>query len=135
MGPLPLALAMVMSDAIWIDPGSGKKTILGTFTSVIGREFPLTLPTLAVYIALTDARGKVPLKLRLIDVDELRAPVKEHDMDADFPDPIAVLEGIVTMGGLVFPEHGEYRLQLVSDGELIIERRLVILPAPEAKHE
>jgi hypothetical protein len=47
-GQVPLALAMVISDAIWTDAGTGKKTILATFSVIFGREFPLTLPQLAV---------------------------------------------------------------------------------------
>jgi hypothetical protein len=134
-GQVPLALAMIISDAIWTDPGSGKKTILGTFSVIFGREFPLTLPVLAVYLALTDARGKVPMMLRLVDVDELRDPVGEAPFDVDFADPIMIAEGVFHLPNLIFPEHGEYRLQLMADGELIIERRVVVLPAPEESHE
>ena len=134
MGPLPLALAMVVSDAIWIDPGSGKKTILGTFSAVYGRQFPLRMDNFAVYLALTDARGMVGLALRLIDVDELRQPVIEHTLNAEFTDPIAVLEGTVSMP-VVFPEPGEYRLQLLADGELIIERRIVVVDRREVSDD
>jgi hypothetical protein len=39
MGQPPLALAMIISDAIWIDPSTGKKTILGVFSAIGGNEF------------------------------------------------------------------------------------------------
>jgi len=45
----------------------------------------------------------------------------------EFPDPIAICEGEVNFSGLTFPLPGEYRLQLVSAGELIIERRLLVM--------
>jgi hypothetical protein len=125
----PLALALVIADAIWIDPGSGKKTILGTFSAIYGREFPLTLNVLGVYASLTDARGKATLGLRLVDVDELRDPVWQQDFPVEFVDPISVMEVAVNTPDVVFPESGEYRLQLLIDGELIIERRIIVMPA------
>lgn len=130
MPPIPLALAMVVCDAIWADPGTGKKTILGTFSTIIGREFPLKMSQLSVYVALTDARGKVPLTLRLVDVDELRDPVISQDFEVDFIDPIMIAEGTFLFTETIFPEPGEYRLQLLSASELIIERRLLIMPIP-----
>jgi hypothetical protein len=32
--PPPYALALVICDAIWHDPGTGKRTILGCFSSI-----------------------------------------------------------------------------------------------------
>jgi hypothetical protein len=132
MGPPPLVLAMIISDAIWIDPTTGKKTILGTFSAMFGQTFPLTVHQLAVYIALTDAGGVVPLKLRLVDVDEIRDPVREMTLRPDFPDPISIMELGLHMKGIVFPEPGEYRLQLLTDdGRLLIERRILVMPVQE----
>jgi hypothetical protein len=126
----PLALALVIADAIWMDPGTGKKTIIGTFSAIYGREFPLPLGSLGIYVALTDARGKIALQLRLIDVDELQdAPVWKQDFPVEFEDPTSILELQINTSEVVFPASGEYRLQLFADGELIIERRIVVMPA------
>ncbi len=127
----PLALAMVISDAVWTDGETGRKTILGTFSTIIGREFPLPFPHLTVYLALTDTRGVVPLRIRLVDVDELRDPVGDRKWEVSFSDPISVVEETAAFDNIVFPEPGEYRLQLLTDGELLIERRLVVIPSEE----
>jgi len=121
---------MVLADAIWTDPGTGKKTILGTFSALFGKEFPLHLGQLAVYVALTDGTGKVPITLKIVDVDEERDPVRTHAFSAEFPDPIAILEGTLHLGDVIFPEPGEYRIQLFAENELIIERRLVVIKMP-----
>jgi len=132
MGPPPLALAMVISDAIWVDPTTGKQTILGTFSAICGQAFPLPVPHIAVYLALTDSRGVVPLKLRLVDVDEIRDPVQEMALSPDFVDPVSIVEAGLYMEDVVFPEAGEYRLQLLTDdSELIIERRILVMPVQE----
>lgn len=108
-----------------------RKTILGTFSTIIGREFPLPFPHLAVYLALTDTRGLVPLRIRLVDVDELRDPVGDKKWEISFSDPISVVDETFTFDNVVFPEAGEYRLQLLTDGELLIERRLMVIPSEE----
>lgn len=125
--PAPLSLAMVICDAVYRDPATGKMTILGTFTALHAREFPLVVPQITVYLALTDARGKVPLKFLLIDADEDRDPVYRQELEVDFPDPIAVMDLVLMLGGVVFPLPGEYRLQLHADGEFVIERRIVVV--------
>lgn len=131
----PIALALVLADAIWIDPATQKKTILGTFSLLFGTEFPLHLDQMAVYLSLTDARGKIPMALRIVDVDELHEPVKNHEFELDFPDPIAIMEGTFHFSDLVFPSPGEFRLQVLARDELIIERRIVVRPLEEEDDE
>lgn len=130
MRQVPLALAMVICDAIWTDPGTLKKTILGTFSVIFAPQFPVTLRQLAVYVSLTDARGKIPMTLRLVDVDEMMTPVLDFPLEVDFADPIMIAEGAMEFPNVVFPEPGEYRLQLLCDHELIIERRVVVMRTP-----
>lgn len=127
----PMALAMVISDAIWIDPSTGKRTILGTFTIIGARSFPAVHPTLSVYICVTDGRGKTPLKLRIIDVDEENDPLFNSEIDLEFDDPRAIIEINFQINGITFPEPGEYRVQLFCVNEPIIERRLVVIDASE----
>ena len=66
----PFPLAMVICDAVWRDPATGKWTLLGCFSAIEARVFPCFRPNLAVFVSLTDGRGKTPLKLRLVDVNE-----------------------------------------------------------------
>jgi hypothetical protein len=121
-----MALAMVVCDAVWVDPATGKSTILGTFTSIRGYDFPLTVPTMAVYLALTDARGTVPFELRLVDVDEEQEPVFRTELSQEFPDPIVVAEIVVILENTIFPAPGEYRLQLFAVGQFLMERRIFV---------
>jgi hypothetical protein len=54
-------------------------------------------------------------------------------------DPLAVIDLDFVIGGAVFPEPGEYRVQLIVAGETIIERRLLVIDpkslAPETPSE
>jgi hypothetical protein len=133
-GIVPYALALVVCDAIWRDPSTGKRTILGCFSAITAVAFPAKHPLMCVFAAMTDGHGKVPIALRLTDVDEERLPIFELKGEAVFADPRAVVEIDFIAGNLVFPTPGEYRLQLRSGSNLIVERRILVLQR-EDKHD
>ncbi len=122
----PYTLALIICDQIYADPSTGKMTILGTFTTIGARRFPAVHPSMAVYLAVTDGRGKCPIRVRLIDVDEEREPIFTLDGEVEFKDPRGVVEMPFQTPPLTFPEPGEYRLQLFCGDEPLMERRMVL---------
>ena len=124
--PPPLALSMILCDAIWVDPATGKQTILGVFTELGAREFPAIHPLLAVSVCLTDAHGTIPVRLQLVDADEEEAPLFVSEANYEFPDRRAIINLVLHLTGLVFPCAGEYRFQLFANNEFVIERRLLL---------
>ena len=125
-GVVPYALALVVCDAVWRDPGTGKRTILGCFSAIYARQFPVKHPLISVYAAITDGHGDTPLRLRLIDADENDPPLAELKGQAKFDDPRMVFEIDFGLFNVVFPRPGEYRLQLHAGSTLLIERRIVV---------
>ncbi len=127
----PYAIALVVCDAIWRDPGTGKRTILGCFSTIGANSFPAKHPLISVYAAVTDAHGVVPITLRLVDVDEAGPPLAELKVEPKVEDPRIVLELEFGLINVVFPEPGEYRLQLMSLESLLMERRIVVIQIGE----
>ena len=125
--PPPEVLALLIADQVYQDPVSGKVTVLGMSSAIGATVFPFSHPGVTVYAALTDGRGETPIQVRLLDVDEVREPVWEHQTDVSFPDPITEVELVVVLDDIVFPEPGEYRLQLLGAGQLLRERRLMVI--------
>ena len=123
----PYPLAMVICDAIHQDRATGKRTLLGCFSTIGAPAFPASHPLLAAYVALTDGHGEVPIKLQLVDVDEAEEPLAEAEGKVKFTDPRVVVEIGLHLAGIVFPRPGEYRLQLYGAGELLIERRILLI--------
>jgi hypothetical protein len=121
----PYPLAIVICDLAWRDPGTGKATLLGCFSALMGPDFPLSVASLGLYIALTDGRGTIPIRIRMIDVDESRDPVVESEVEVEFSDPRMIAEICLNMQGLVFPEPGEYRCQVFAGNEFLLERKIV----------
>jgi hypothetical protein len=127
----PYPLAIIICDGIWRDPYTGKCTLLGTFSALGGKRFPLVHPILSVYISITDGRGKIPLRLELVDVDEQREPIFSMEEEVEFADPRMICEVNFQAAGIQFPESGEYRLKLFANNEFLIERRIVVYGPPE----
>jgi hypothetical protein len=116
---------MVICDAIWIDPGHGKATLLGVFDEIGAREFPAP-HHFAVYISTTDAQGLVPIKVQVVDIDEESEPLFKVENVLEFPDRRAIINISVEIKDIAFPSPGEYSLQLFGHGEFMTERRLVV---------
>ena len=128
--PAPYPLAMVIADAIWRDPGTGKRTILGCFSLIAAREFPAVHPQLAVYVAITDGRGTVPFRVQMVDMEEEGEPIFQAEGEVQFEDPRSIIEMDFHFAGVTFPHPGEYRIQLFASGEFLLERRIVIQQIP-----
>jgi hypothetical protein len=124
---VPNVLAMILADAVLRDLGTNKNFIQGTFHVLAAPSFPWTHPSMVVYLVLTDGHGAIPLKLRLVDVDESSPAIFEVETTVNFPDPLLVLELVFPRSNIVFPEPGEYRVQLFGAGEPLLERRLNVV--------
>lgn len=120
----PIVLALVVCDAIWKDPSTGKKTILGTFPEIETSTFPSIKDHFGIYAAMTDGRGFTPVRVVFTDIDEQEEPLLDRRIDIRFDEPREVVELLFNEGPIAFPRPGDYRLQLWAAGELLMERRI-----------
>jgi len=133
--PPPFPLAMVVCDRIHRDPGTGKLFILGCF-SIIGVEtLPATHLEMGLYVELTNGRGKIPIRVRLVDADEERDPIWETTDDFESEDPRTVMQLAFDIRGLQFEHAGEYRFQLFACSEFLMERRIIVLTQKQLTEE
>ena len=124
----PEVLALVIADQVHRDEKTGKFFILGTRASLGAAAFPFTSASLAVYASLIDGHGETAIRLRLIDVDEGREPVVEFETTVNFLEPTEEVVIAFRLSDLVFPEPGDYRLQLYGAGQFLRERRFLLIP-------
>lgn len=122
--PAPMVLAMVLCDAIYQDPATKKCTLLGTFSTINARSFPMVHAQLAVHLALTDGHGKTRIRLTLVGAEETEKPLFSGEGMIEFADPRMVAELNFTIANLTFPAAGPYRLQVYGNDQLLMERRL-----------
>ncbi|MBP3959434.1 hypothetical protein J8F10_29675 [Gemmata sp. G18] len=132
-GPEPVVLAVVLCDAVHTDHATGKRTLLGTFSRINASHFPVTHPRMAVYVCLTECHGDLPLTFRIADASDDRA-IFEASNVIEVGDPLAVVELDIQLGALTFPEPGEYRVQILSNGPPLLERRLLVVAIAVPDH-
>lgn len=133
--PPPQVLALVLCDAIWRDPATGKAFLLGTFSVINSTAYPAAHGSMHAYVALSGGHGAAQLVLRIVDVDDEEKPLMEAGGPANFEDPRAVLEIDLEIKGVVFPKPGEYRFQLFAGEDLLLERRIVALQTGEKEDD
>jgi hypothetical protein len=108
----PEVLALVIADGVHHDDVAGKLFLLGTRSVIVAKSFPLVHPRLAGYVALVNGRREMLVRVRVIDGDEEREPVATDETVMVFPDPLTEVELVFEFTDLIFPEPGDYRLQL-----------------------
>ena len=136
--PPPDVLALLICDQIITDRITGKQSLIGMFSKIHAPGFPAAHPQLSVFVTLTDGRGKTDLIIRIVDGDESRPPLVEGRGSVEFKDPRAIANLALQFHGLRFPQPGEYRVQLWSNGALLREARLELIklsrpPRPGSK--
>ena len=124
--PPPYPLAMVVCDAIWRDPATGKRFLLGCFSVLHGAQFPILHRSMAVHVALTNGHGRMPIQIRLIDDEEARPALWVAEGEVEFPDPRGTVEIDFLVPPVEFPSPGMYRFQFFAAGQFLMERRMFV---------
>jgi hypothetical protein len=125
----PYCLAMVLCDAVHRDIGTGKCTLLGTFSAVHATTFPAEVICTA-YVAITDAQGPISIALKIIDSEAEMAgggttPVYEFAMpEIEIESPLAVVELTLPISAKL-PNAGLYFCELHAGTAILMARRLL----------
>ena len=131
--PPPEVLSLIVCDQIITDRLTGKQSLIGMFSVIHAARVPVHHPQLSVFTALTGGHGRVTLMIRIVDANEARRPLVEGQGQVQFNNPLAVANLALQFHGLVFVEAGEYRVQLLCDGELLREARMRVVQAKPPK--
>ena len=134
--PDPYCLAMILCDSVHVDKATGKQTILGTFSTFGSTRYPARI-SLAIYYAITDAEGEIPLTFRVVDSkhgfeDDIE-PVFSMEFMVRSPSPLAVVEGHFGLANGILPAAGVYHCELLTGDSVLMSRRLVAIELTGAK--
>ncbi len=121
----PQLLAWLTCDGVHIDPGSGKHTILGIFSNIQARQFPVTHPFMIWFLTISDvSTGKHSLKISM----GLEGNTPEQLLERPFESqsPVHRINLINEIRNLPFPEPGDYELLVEIDDELLLATSLTV---------
>jgi hypothetical protein len=121
----PQLLAWLTCDGVHIDPGSGKHTVLGIFSNIQARQFPVTHPFMIWFLTITDvSTGKHKLKISLGLEGTKAQPLLERPFESQ--SPLHRINLINEIRNLSFPGPGEYELLIEIDDEVLLATGLTV---------
>lgn len=126
--PPPTPLSLFVCERVVIDAMTGQHSLLSSLPQIQATAFPVAVPSIYVYAEFTNGRGAIQLTVRVVDVNEEREPVFAATVQVPMDDPLTVSNLTMGLQNVVFPEAGEYRVQVMAGPVLLIERRLVLVP-------
>jgi hypothetical protein len=121
----PQLLAWLTCDGVHIDPGSGKHTILGIFSNIQARAFPVTHPFMIGFLTITDcAPGSPKLRISMGLNTATPRPLLERPFESQ--SPLHRINLINEIRNLSFPEPGDYSLLIEIDEEPLLATNLTV---------
>jgi hypothetical protein len=121
----PQLLAWLLCDGVHIDPSSGKHTILGVFSNIMAKRFPVVHPHMVWFMTLTDvAAGSHRMRISVgLDPTD---PKPLIDRTFESQGPLVRINLINEIRNLVFQEPGEYAILIEIDDEPLLATNLVV---------
>jgi hypothetical protein len=115
----PQVRAWLTCDAVHIDPASGKHTILGVFSNIRAREFPVVHPRMFWFLTLSDMpAGKHTIRIAIgVDPTKMRTILEREFESAG---PLQRINLINEINNLNFDEPGDYSIVIEVDDEPLL---------------
>jgi len=125
-------LSAIICDRVIFDKITGMPSLINIIQTINAQHFP-NRNVLVFFCELTNGHGKTKTTVKLVNVQNEEHPIFEQTGDVEFTDVQQVVTLAVNLHGVVFPEPGEYRFQLFTDGNLLGERRIICRKVPVSK--
>jgi hypothetical protein len=121
----PQLLAWMTCDGVHIDPGSGKHTVLGIFSNICARQFPVRHPFMIWFLTVTDcAPGLHSLRISIGLDPQNMTKVLERPFEAQ--NPLQRINLINELRNCEFPQPGEYGILIEIDDEPLLATNLTV---------
>lgn len=114
-----------MCDGVHIDPATGKHTILGVFSNIRGRQFPVTHPFMIWFLTVSDVpAGEHKIRISMgLDPQQLQPLIERQFMSQG---PLQRINLINEIRNLTFPAPGEYEIMIEVDDEPLLATSLAV---------
>jgi len=121
----PSLLAWITCDGVHIDPASGKHTILGVFSNIQARSFPVVHPYMVWFLTLTDVQpGKHMIKMSMGLDPTNPGELLHREFESQIP--LHRINLINELRNLSFDQPGEYSILIEVDDEPILATNLIV---------
>jgi hypothetical protein len=110
-----------------------KLNIIGVFETINAVKFPVTHPKFVVIGSIAPSKNKFKMSVVLSDEDgkPLMGKLNEKEIDLPAGAPNKNFNFIIEIINPSFPKPGDYKVQILVEGEKIGEQSLKVLEAPK----
>lgn len=115
----PQLLCWITCDAVYVDPSSGKHTLLGIFSNLKAKAFPVTHKSMVWFLGLTDvASGEHELKISIsMPMEEPKLIVQRRFSSQS---PAHKINLVNEINNLTFDKPGNYSIQIEINDEMLL---------------
>ena len=121
----PQVLVWIMCDGVHIDPASGKHTILGVFSNIRARQFPVVYPFMIWFLTLSDVTpGEHKIRISFgLDPANTNAII---DRKFESQSPVQRINLINEIRNLSFERPGDYSIIIEVDEEPLLATNITV---------
>jgi len=120
----PVLLSAIICDRVIFDKITSMPSLINIIQNINAPGFPIR-NSIVFFCELTNGHGITPTTVRLINANDEDKALFEQNGNVEFKDVRQIVTLAVNIQGVQFPEPGEYRFQLLSQGQLIGERKII----------
>lgn len=121
----PQVLTWITCDGVHIDPSTGKHTILGVFSNIRGRQFPVVHPFMVWFLTISDCGpGAHKVRISMGTEPTQLQPLIERQFESQ--SPLQRINLINEVRNLSFPAPGDYSLVIEVDDEPLLATSLTV---------
>jgi hypothetical protein len=121
----PQVLVWITCDGVHIDPGTGKHTILGVFSNIRARQFPVVHPFMIWFLTISDVpAGQHKIKISMGTEPTQLTPLIDRTFESQ--SPLQRINLINEIRNLSFAQPGDYSIMIEVDDELLLATSLTV---------
>ncbi len=115
----PQVLNWITCDGVHMDPSTGKYTLLGLFSALRARQFPVNHPLMFWFLTVSEVpAGKHKLRISMGLEADKSAPLIEREFES--PGAQHPLNLINEVRNLSFPAAGDYAITIELDEQVLL---------------
>ena len=121
MSTKPQILAWITCDSVYVDPATGKHTLLGIFSNLRAKEFPVVHPRMIWFLSFSDlTAGKHDLKITIGIPMSDESPRTIIEKKFESPGPHHRINLINDIQRLKFEVEGNYSILIEIDEQVVL---------------
>ena len=124
--------SILLCDGIQTDQDTGKMSIIGLLDTVTCPGFPCTLPTMTIFLQLTNAQGKYLITGEVYDVATDKSEHLSGGLEVEIADPLELFRVAFVLPQFAIMHAGEYNVIAKSNGEELGRQRFRTVPPKPA---